>query len=222
MLSLKRFDLLFADTRKSMKGSLTTAGLKSSMTTLFKEIDGTLSRVEVQSEKVCGLVEQSYEKFHKDHGLPRVSPAKFSAKRHTRKLGKLLAEAEAFRNSSEMLVTEQGNLIQKFFDTMISRMRSIIKETNQSAKNWATAVLNPIRDQLREHKGVINTRLENLEALRNSQLDLKSRTADLETEIQAVRSELQTIESVLRLIKRTTAKTARPSPSAAAAQKIAG
>jgi len=131
MIALKRFDILFADTRKSMRGSLTTSGLKTSMSSLFKEMNETLDRVQKQSEKVRGLVEKSYDKFHSDHGLPKVSPAKFHVTRHTRKLAKLVAEAEAFRDSSEMLVTEQGSLIQKFFDTMVSRMRSIIKEAKQ-------------------------------------------------------------------------------------------
>jgi len=200
MIALKRFDILFADTRKSMRGSLTTSGLKTSMSSLFKEMNQTLDRVQKQSEKVRGLVEKSYDKFHSDHGLPKVSPAKFHVTRHTRKLAKLVAEAEAFRDSSEMLVTEQGSLIQKFFDTMVSRMRSIIKEANSAAQNWATAVLNPIRDQLREHKSVINSRLENLEALRNSQLDLKSKMQSLDADIESLTEELKSLDKVLAMI----------------------
>jgi len=91
MIALKRFDILFADTRKSMRGSLTTSGLKTSMSSLFKEMNQTLDRVQKQSEKVRGLVEKSYDKFHSDHGLPKVSPAKFHVTRHTRKLAKLVA-----------------------------------------------------------------------------------------------------------------------------------
>jgi len=72
-------------------------------------------------------------------------------------------------------------------------------------------VLNPIRDQLREHKSVINARLENLEALRNSQLDLKSKMQSLDSDIESLTEELKSLDKVMAMI---TVKEDEPKPKA--------
>ena len=196
-LSMSRYDQLIIKTRLAMRNSWTTTGLKGGMSTFFGGTFKDLKKVEAQAEEIRALVEKIYNKFHKDHGLPRTDPAKFSASTFMRKYQGLYTEAEAFRNSPSMLVTEQHYVTKKFFITLVSRARIIFQDCNLSALNWAKSVLTPIYTQIQEHKIMIDRRLENLEKLRGNQAVLSERMAEIKEEMDSLTQQADLIDGIL-------------------------
>lgn len=196
-LSMSRYDQLIIKTRMAMRNSWTTTGLKGGMSTFFGGTFKDLRKVEAQAEEIRTLVEKIYNKFHKDHGLPRTDPAKFSASTFMKKYQGLYTEAEAFRNSPSMLVTEQHYVTKKFFITLVSRARIIFQDCNLSALNWAKSVLTPIYTQIQEHKIMIDRRLENLEKLRGNQTVLSERLAEIEEEMSSLNQQANLIDDIL-------------------------
>ncbi len=196
-LSMSRYDQLIIKTRLAMRNSWTTTGLKGGMGTFFGGTFKDLKKVERQAEEIRSLVEKIYDKFHHDHGLPRTNPAKFSASAFMKKYQALYAEAEAFRNSPSMLVTEQHYVTKKFFITLVSRARIIFQDCNLSALNWAKAVLTPIYTQIQEHKTMIDRRLENLEKMRGNQAVLSERVAEIEEEMTSLQQQAMLIDDIL-------------------------
>ena len=196
-LSMSRYDQLITKTRLSMRNSWTTTGLKGGMSTFFGGTFRDLKKVERQTEDIRTLVEKIYDKFHNDHGLPRSEPVKFSASTFMQKYKSLYAEAEAFRNSPSMLVTEQHYVTKKFFITLVSRARIIFQDCNLSALNWAKAVLTPIYTQIQEHKIMIDRRLENLEKLRGNQAVLSQRVTEIEQEMSSLQEQATLIDDIL-------------------------
>jgi len=180
-LSLAAFDALIARTRQDMKESWTTHGLKVGMASFFSGAVEIMEKVNKQAHQIKGLVEAAYGKFHSEHGLPRIKPASLSLLPYRSRLQKLHDEAEAFRNSAVLVITEEHFVISKFFITLVSRAREIYTDCNSEAQVWSKAILTPILNQLREHRVMLDKRLENLKKIQANLDSLGSRIAELET-----------------------------------------
>lgn len=180
-LSIPAVDALINHTRRDMKDSWTTHGLKVGMASFFNGAGEIMEKVNRQANQIKGLLEAVYNKFHTEHGLPRLKPAPFSLLTFRSRLQKVHDEAEAFRNSGVMLLTEEHFVISRFFITMVSRAREIFTECNREAESWTKAVMTPIMNQLREHKQMLEKRLENLKKVQSNLDNLGIRISELET-----------------------------------------
>ena len=197
-LSVDSFDALIARTRNDMKESWTTHGLKVGMKTMFDGALETMEKAHAQAQQIRGLVVAIYNKFHADHGLAKVKPAEFGLQTFRTQLQQLHAEAEAFRASPLMVMTEQHFVIKKFFITLVSRARQMYTDCNVSALNWSKAVMAPILSQVREHKIMMDHRLENLKRVHENLDNLSGRIADLEATKLNLENQLSVIRTMLR------------------------
>ena len=199
-LSLGAFDALTDKTRQDMKGAWTTHGLRTGMGSFFNGAAEIMDKVNKQAHQIKGLVEAVYGKFHAEHGLPKIKPAGFSLLAHRSRLQKLHDEADAFRNSPLLVMTEEHFVISKFFITLVSRAREIYSESNAEAKLWSKAILTPILNQLREHKLMLDKRLENMKKIQNNLDSLGGRIADLEATRDQLRHQQAAVRGVLTRI----------------------
>ncbi len=203
-LSVEAFDDLADMTRRSMSESWTTPGLREAMKQLF---DGTLDAMEKankQAQQVRGLVQAIYGKFHSEHGLAKIKPINFSLLLYRSQLQKLYEEAEAFRNSPMMIITEQHFVVQKFFTTLVGRAREIFSEGGAAARAWSKAIMAPILSQVREHKILMDQRLENLKKVHENSDNLNDRIAELESSRQNLENQQLVIRNMLRKINQPT------------------
>ncbi len=181
LLSMQAFDELIAKTREDMRGSWTTHGLKMGMKTFFEGAMLTMEKVHKQTERMKGLLEAVYQQFQVGHGLAKLKLDSFALEPHYEELKRLHREAEVFRNSPTMVMTEQHFVVKRFFITLVSRARHLFDECNKAAYLWSNAVMAPVFAQIREHKNVMEQRMENLRKIHQSMRHLRERIAELET-----------------------------------------
>jgi hypothetical protein len=201
-LSLKAFDALIEQTRQGMKDAWTTHGLKLGMTNFFGNANQAMDRVNKQANQIKGLVEAVYQKFHTEHGLPKLRPVAFSLLSPRSRLQKLHDEGEAFRNSTMMVMTEEHFVISKFFITLVSRAREIFADCNNQADAWSKAIMNPILRQLQQHRQVLEKRLDNLKKIQGNLNSLGARIVELETERARLLQQQQTARQMLERIQK--------------------
>ena len=199
-LSVENFDALMQRTRTAMKESWTTHGLQVGMKMLFDGAIEMMDRAHLQSQQIIGLVRAIYNKFHADHGLADIKPAAFSLTAHRNQLKRLYDETEAFRKSPVMMLTEQHFVIKKFFITLASRARLVQQECSTAARHWSKAIMAPILAQVREHKMMMDHRIENLKRVHGNLGNLSGRIAELELNKQNLESQLTVIGNLLRKI----------------------
>ncbi len=199
-LSTEAFDGLADKTRQSMNDAWTTRGLRVGMKTLFDGVLAAMEKANKQAQQVRGLVQAVYNKFHQDHNLAKIKPANFSLLPYRSQLQRLYEEAETFRNSPMMLMTEQHFVVKRFFITLVSRARTIFSECNAGARGWSKAIMAPILAQVREHKFMMDKRLENLKKVHENLGNLSSRIAETEATKQDLENQLMIIRNMLRKI----------------------
>jgi hypothetical protein len=205
-LSMEAFDELMHRARREMKDAWTTHGLRIGMKTLFDGALDAMEKANKQTQQIRGLVQAIYNKFHTDHGLAKLKPVNFSMLPYRSQLQRLYEEAEAFRNSPFMVMTEQHFVIKKFFITLVSRTREVFNECNTGAKAWSKAIMAPILAQVREHKIMMDHRLENLKKVHENLDNLSGRITELEATRQNLENQQLVIKNMLRKINQPFAK----------------
>lgn len=201
-LSVEAFDDLADRTRQGMSESWTTSGLRETMKSLFDGALDAMERANKQAQQIRSLVQAIYSKFHSEHGLAKIKPVNFSLLPYRSQLQKLYEEAEAFRNSPMMIITEQHFVVQKFFVTLAGRAREIFSEASAAARAWSKAIMAPILSQVREHKILMDQRLENLKKVHENFDNLGDRIAELESGRQNLENQQLVIRNMLRKINK--------------------
>jgi hypothetical protein len=199
-LRVEVFDELAEKTHQSMSESWTTSGLRQGMQTLFDGLLETMEKANKQAQLVRSLVQAVYSKFHNEHGLAKIKPVNFSLLPYRSQLQKLYEEAEAFRNSPMMIIMEQHFVVQKFFVTLVGRAHELLSECSGAARTWSKAIMAPILSQVREHKILMEQRLENLKKVHENFDNLGDRIAELESSRQNLENQQLVIRNILRKI----------------------
>jgi GTPase SAR1 family protein len=201
-LSMSAFDKLIKKTRRDMKGSWTTYGLKEGMKTFFDGATQTMDKVYQQTDKIKGQVEAIYTQFHVEHGLTKIKQESFVLQPFVDELERLHKEAEVFRESTIMVMTEQHFVIKKFFIALVSRARQLFNDCNRAAGQWSRAIMAPVFAQINEHKLMVDQRFENLKKIHRSLDDLNGRIAFLEANNSKLEIQQQMADNVLAKINR--------------------
>jgi hypothetical protein len=199
-LSVEAFDGLAEKTRQGMAESWTTPGLREGMKALFDGALDSMEKANKQTQQIRALVQAVYNKFHSEHGLAKIKPVNFSLLPYRSQLQKLYEEAERFRNSPMMIITEQHFVVQKFFVTLVGQARELFSECNSAARAWSKAIMAPILSQVREHKILMDQRLENLKRVHENFDNLSGRIAELESNHQNLENQQLVIRNMLRKI----------------------
>ncbi|NIR30438.1 MAG: hypothetical protein GWN84_14245, partial [Gammaproteobacteria bacterium] len=186
---------------KEMVESWTTAGLKKGMKRLFDGARETMDQVATQADQTRRLVQAIYRKFHRDHGLPELSPKPFNIEKFNAELAALYREAEAFRNSPVTTMTEQSFVVKKFFISLVSHARNIFFRANQESEAWLKQVLAPLAGQIKGHKHQMEKRLETLRKINQSRETLDAKIAELEAETERLSEDLTTLDRLAQTLE---------------------
>ena len=205
-LGVERFDALAERTRADMTGSWTTQGLRRAMKQLFAGADAILERARAQAGHITALARAAYAQLQAEHRLADLEPPAFPLASFREQLGRVQDEAEAFRRSPLMVVTEQHFVIRRFLITLGSRARLVFEQAHIAARDWSRALVAPMLAQLREHKSMIDRRLDNLNRVHDNLDELGERMAELERDKQNLENQLAVIDNILRRLQRPVAR----------------
>jgi hypothetical protein len=201
-LSVEAFDRLIAKTRTEMHDSWTTHGLRIGMTALFAGATEAMEQANRQAQQIKALLEATYDRFHREHGLPKMKPVNFSLLPYRAELARLRDEAEAFRSSLRMVMTEQHFVIRSFFITLVSRARMVVGECNAGARAWGKSVMAPVLAQIRENKTMLERRVETLKRIQSDVGGMGRQLAELQAARQELLKQQQLTRAMIEKINR--------------------
>jgi hypothetical protein len=195
-LDIKALDQMIAEARTSMIDSWTTQGVQADMQDLFERMRANMQLVVEQSEQSRKLIRAIYKRFQREHGFAAIQPKMFSIMKYRIELKQLQKEVERFRKSPTLLITTKRNLIRRFFSALIHRARSIFVRARLEAETSLDTALQPLLYQIRDHKDMMERRLQELQKISRSRGTLKARIADLEQEYQQREQQLITLSGM--------------------------
>lgn len=196
-LSINALDKLMTETRKNMTGAWSTMKLKNSMKSFFDIINQTMADANKNVDNVNRLVLTIYRQFNSEHGLTETKPRLFSIVKYKRDLERLYFEAEAYRNSPVMTMTEQAFVVKKFFISMVSHARNTLYQAHQEANSWSKAAMLPLVSRIKEHKDQMEKRLESLRKINESRDTLQTRMTELNKTSEVLQAQLEDLNKLM-------------------------
>ncbi|MEE9492140.1 MAG: dynamin family protein [Gammaproteobacteria bacterium] len=196
-LSIDGIDVLISNTRQEMKNSWTTVGIKRGMEAFFDGTRDAMRAIAKEIQATSQLVNASYEKFHIEHGLPKIAPTQFEITPYITELERLYQEAEDFRRSPITVVAEQQFVIKKFFISLVSHTRNLFYKAGQDAELWLKEVMNPLIKQIKGHKVSMDKRLTSLKRISHSRDTIDIRLQELETSQIEIAKQTEELEAML-------------------------
>lgn len=213
-LDIATLDQLIKDARSNMETSLTTQGLRDEMQGLFDQMGANMQLVVEQSEQTRKLIRALYSRFQREHGFAAIQPKMFSIMKYRLELKQLHKEAERFRNSPTLLITGRRFLVRRFFTALVHRARQIFVRARLEAETSLDTALQPLLYQIRDHKDLMEERLQGLQKIGRSRDTLRSQIKVLEEEYREREQQLATLGNMYNTLSnsRPLSEEGRPRP----------
>jgi hypothetical protein len=193
---LGKLDAAIDKSRKAMASSWTTTGMKSAMKGLFDEMRSTMFSIVSQSEETRKLIRNIYRKFQNEHGFAVVQPKMFSIVKYRVELELLHQEAEIFRNSPVTAMMEQNFVVKRFFTALVRRAREIFQRAGDEISGWLRSTLEPLVIQIKDHKEMMEKRLNNLQKIGQSRNTLQYRILELQEQYTELARQLTALRNM--------------------------
>ncbi len=195
-LDLEQLEQRIEAAQREMRGAWTTRGLRRVMQELFDQLRADMQTLVSESEQARKTIRGIYRRFQSQHDFSVVQPRMFSVMRFRVELEMLYQEAEIFRNSPVMAVTEKHFVVRRFLMTLVGRARMIFTTARREVAEWLDGVLDPLSVQIEQHREQMETRLRDLQKISQSRDTLERRVAELQKQERAVERQLLVLRNL--------------------------
>ena len=205
-LDPKTMEKTIAKTRKNMKISFTSRGIKKAMTEFFSSVYTAFDAAAEQSNEIKELMQGVYSKFQEEHGLVNIRPGGYSIRIYLREIKRLEQSSERFVKTTSLVMLDQGVITERFFDSVSSRIRQIFQKANKDADNWLKTIMSPMEAQIREHQIQLRRRLESIKRIHKASDTLDDRLAELKYVRDGIVEQGSKISHINRKMKKILAR----------------
>ncbi len=194
----EKIEIIIHETKGEMSKSLTTFGMKKSISKLFDDLRDLLQDSIDITNETRRLVKAIHKKFHDEYGFKEIEPKLFSIKQYQDDLETIFAEGEAFRSSAKTTMTEQSVVVNKLYSTLIAKARNILKQAYKDALTWSNGVLVPLMHQIKDHKKQIESRLQMLKKINDSKGSVSENIAHLRSELEPLKQQRKELAFIVK------------------------
>jgi len=148
------------------------------------------------------MVDAVQRKFAEDYGWSLPAPMPYALDSYVADLDRTEAAFRTQFSGLAVVTFGKWQLIERFFETVVSRSREIFNAAERDAEAWVRSLLPPIEVQLREQRQTLAKRTEAVTRIRDAQESLDERIGDLEDSLQDVQSRLEELARLAARVQR--------------------
>lgn len=195
-LEREAIDTLIEGAHQELLHSWTSLGLTRAMNHLFDELRRVIQTVATDSERIRKLVRETYQSFRDDFQLEAPMPKVFALMNYRVEIELLFQEVEVFRRSPGTFLAYRGAVIRRFHEQMVSRARVLFDQLREAFDGWIRESLEPLAEEIQRHKGMMETRLENLQRIGRSDAALHQRMESVQGQFVGFARELTALRNI--------------------------
>ncbi|HJW53845.1 MAG TPA: dynamin family protein [Burkholderiaceae bacterium] len=187
--------------RDAMEKSRFSSGLRQAVRSFFAQVDANLAESDRKIDEVTAMMTVMYRKFSTEHGLALSSPMPFSLDKYCQEIRMIEGIYQKQFGAAAIMTTPQVVLMQKFFDSIASRVKQSFLQANRDVEAWLKVVMAPLEAQIGEHKSQLKRRRQSIERIHEATDSLEEKVQALEQmqiELEAQRKLLATLEAGLK------------------------
>jgi uncharacterized protein YdcH (DUF465 family) len=164
--------------RAEMEAARFATGMRAPVRSFFEQARANLDQSNAKLGEIAAMMETMYRKFSIEHGLALAVPTAITLERYRKEIDAIEAVYQKQFGTATLLITSRGTLLQRFFDSIASRMRRSFRAANTDVEAWLKVVMAPLESQIRQHREQLRGRQASIARIHDA-------TDSLEQKIQA-------------------------------------
>jgi len=188
-------------TRDAMEKSKFSAGLRHAVKDFFEQALHNLRTSSQKTDEIGEMMSVMYRKFSTEHGLALSAPMPFSLEKYSKEIVMIERLYHKQFGATTILTTPQVVLMQKFFDSIASRVKQSFLQANRDVEAWLKVVMAPLEAQIGEHKLQLKRRRKSIEKIHLATDSLEEKVLSFEQmqfELETQRAMLTRLEAELK------------------------
>ncbi|MES2114604.1 MAG: dynamin family protein [Pseudomonadota bacterium] len=154
--------------RAEMQRSRFFTGVREAVRQYFERIRASLDAADAKTVEIADMMGVMYRRFSNEHGLTLAMPMPFTLERYRNEIAAIEAIYARQFGTATLLTTSRVVLMEKFFDTIASRVRACFKAANNDAEAWLKVIMAPLEAQIRQHKDQLKHRLASIQRIHDA------------------------------------------------------
>lgn len=200
-LSTELFTTLGMDTvqqeidavRSAMEASRFATGMRGPVKYFFDQARVNLDDSAIKIAEIAEMMESMYRKFSTEHGLALSLPMAFSLDKYRAEIDAIEAVYLKQFGTTTLIMTSRGALMERFFDSIASRVRRTYRAANADVEAWLKVIMAPLEAQIRQHKEQLKHRLASIQRIHDATDSLEQKIDSFE----ASQSDLEKVKGQL-------------------------
>jgi hypothetical protein len=166
--------------RVAMEAARFSTGMRAPVRVFFEQARASLDAAGGKIAEIAAMMETMVRRFSAEHGLALALPATLSLERYRREIDAIEAIYMKQFGTATLLITSRGALLERFFDSIASRVKFAFREANGDVEAWLKVVNAPLESQIRQHRDQLRHRQASIQRILDATESLEQKIAAFE------------------------------------------
>jgi hypothetical protein len=163
-----------------MEAARFSTGMRAPVRTFFEQVRASLDAASGKVTEIASMMETMVRRFSTEHGLALAQPATLSLDRYRHEIDAIEAIYLKQFGTATLLITSRNALLERFFDSIASRVKFVFREANGDAEAWLKVVMAPLEAQIRQHRDQLRHRQASIQRILDATDTLEQKIAAFE------------------------------------------
>ena len=166
--------------RLALQAARFATGMRAPVRVFFDEARAALDASEAKVGEIGATTEAMVRGFAAEHGLTLSAPPGLSLARYRTEIDAIEALYAKQFGTATLLMTSRATLMERFFDSIASRVRRAFRAANADVEAWLKVIMAPLETQIRQHKEQLRHRLASIQRIHDATDSLEQKIAAFE------------------------------------------
>lgn len=166
--------------RAAMQAARFATGMRAPVRTYFELLRASLDASQAKVGEIGAMMETMYRKFSAEHGLSLNLPMSLSLARYRDEIDQIEALFDKQFGTATLLFSSRAALLERFFDSIASRVRRAFRAANLDAENWLKVIMAPLEAQIRQHREQLRHRQASIQRIHDATDSLEQKIGAFE------------------------------------------
>lgn len=171
--------------RAAMQAARFATGMRAPVRSYFEAMRSNLEASSGKVGEIGAMMDSMVRKFSAEHGLSLSSPMSLSLDRYRREIDEVEALFLKQFGTATLLMTSRATLLERFFDSIASRVRHVFRAANTDAEAWLKVIMAPLETAIRQHRDGLRHRQASIQRIHDATDSLEQKIAAFESSQQA-------------------------------------
>ncbi|BDT57210.1 hypothetical protein MasN3_07040 [Massilia varians] len=166
--------------RAAMQAARFATGMRAPVRSYFEAMRANLDASSGKVGEIGAMMDSMVRKFSSEHGLSLSSPMSLSLDRYRHELDEVEALFLKQFGTATLLMTSRATLLERFFDSIASRVRHVFRAANLEAEAWLKVIMAPLETAIRQHRDQLRHRQASIQRIHDATDSLEQKIAAFE------------------------------------------